>query len=288
MEAVYRKELKICFTGLTGYLFIALVLATAGVFSISLNLSGSYTTSFEYVLYNMTIVFLLTVPLLTMNTLAGERRNKTDQLLLTSPLSITKIILGKFLALLTVLAIPIALMSFYPLILSMFGTVNFLSVYSTFLCFLFLGAALIALCIFISSLTESQIIAAVISMFSLFFAYLVPYIVDLISTKTAAVIIACLVLAAAAALFVYRMMKNPNIAIAVGAVIAGVCVLIYIYDSKMLSAAVVKFLGWFAVFDFLNDFVYNLFDITALVYYASVIFLFLFLTVKNIEKRRWS
>ena len=116
MTAVYKRELKSYLTSMIGYLFIFFILVLAGIYFSAYQLSSAYP-KFEYTMSALTFVFLISVPILTMRVLAEERKQKTDQLLLTSPVSVTGIVMGKYLALVTVFAIPMAVMCTYPLIM---------------------------------------------------------------------------------------------------------------------------------------------------------------------------
>ena len=128
MTAIYQRELRSYFHGMTGYVFIAFLLVFAGIYTMFYNLSSGYP-NFEYVLQAMTIIFLIAIPVLTMRVIAEERRQKTDQLLYTLPLGMTRVVLGKYLAMVTVVAVPCVVIAFYPLLLSTFGTVSFPTAY---------------------------------------------------------------------------------------------------------------------------------------------------------------
>ena len=151
MLAIYKRELKSYLTSMVGYLFMFFVLLIAGIYFSAYQLSAAYP-KFEYTLNAMTFVFLIAVPILTMRVLAEERKQKTDQLLLTSPVSVSGIVMGKYLALVTIYAIPIAVLATYPLIMSKFGTVAFGSAYTALLGFFLLGSANIAIGVFFSVL----------------------------------------------------------------------------------------------------------------------------------------
>ena len=171
MLAIYKRELKSYLTSMVGYLFMFFVLLIAGIYFSAYQLSAAYP-KFEYTLNAMTFVFLIAVPILTMRVLAEERKQKTDQLLLTSPVSVSGIVMGKYLALVTIYAIPIAVLATYPLIMSKFGTVAFGSAYTALLGFFLLGSANIAIGVFFSAITESQVIAAVLTFVFLFAFYM--------------------------------------------------------------------------------------------------------------------
>ena len=162
MTAVYKRELKSYLTSMIGYLFIFFVLVLTGVYFSAYQLSAAYP-KFEYTLSSLTFVFLIGVPLLTMRVLAEERKQKTDQLLLTAPVSVGNIVMGKYLALVTVYAIPVLIMCTYPLIMAKFGEVSYAASYTGILGFFLLGCANLAIGVFLSALTESQVIAAVLT-----------------------------------------------------------------------------------------------------------------------------
>lgn len=159
MIAVYKKELRTSFTGMAAYVFIAFVLVFAGIYTMLYNLSNGYP-NFEYVLQSMSIIFLIAIPILTMRSIAEERRQHTDQLLYALPLGMTRIVLGKYLAILTVVAVPCVIMGFYPLLLSQYGQVSFATAFGALIGFFLLSAALAAIGLLISTLTENQAVAA--------------------------------------------------------------------------------------------------------------------------------
>ena len=113
MRAVFRHELSSYFTGVTGYVFSAFLLLFTGIYTMVYNLQSA-SVHFEYVLGSMSFVFLIIVPILTMRVLAEERRQKTDQLLYSLPLTMTQVVLGKFAAMLVVFAAPMAVICLYP------------------------------------------------------------------------------------------------------------------------------------------------------------------------------
>ena len=171
MIAVYKRELRSYLTSMIGYLFIFFILLLTGIYFSAYQLGASYPR-FEYTLSALTFVFLISVPILTMRVLAEERKQKTDQLLLTAPVSVEKIVLGKYFALVTIFAIPMLIMCFYPLLMTKFGTVSLGAAYTAVLGFFLLGCANLAIGVFISSLTESQVIAAVLTFVILFAFYM--------------------------------------------------------------------------------------------------------------------
>ena len=162
MKAIFSREFRSYFTSVTGYAFAAFLLLIIGIYTMSVCLVGYYP-NYEYVLGNSAFIFLLMVPILTMKTFAEERKQKTDRLLYALPIGMPKIVAGKYLALLAVFAVPLVPAMIYPLILKIYGNVSFRVVCISMLGFILLGASLLAIGMFISSLTESQPLAAGIS-----------------------------------------------------------------------------------------------------------------------------
>lgn len=171
MAAIFKREFRSYFNSVTGYAFAAFLLVFTGIYTMGVCLTGGYA-NYEYVLGNMAFIFLLIVPIVTMKVFAEEKKQKTDRLLYALPLSMTRIVLGKYLALLAVFAVPMVLVSVYPLILTMYGTLNLKVVYGTVAGFMLLGAALLSVGVFISSLTESQPLAGGLTFLVLLLNYL--------------------------------------------------------------------------------------------------------------------
>lgn len=143
MGAIFRHELRNYFHSLTAYVFGAFLLAVVGLGSVLYNLQAA-VSNFEFVLSFASIIFVVIVPILTMRTLAEERRQRTDQLLYSLPITTTQVVLGKYLALLVVYLIPLAVISLYPLLFSRFGEVYLPTSYGSLFAFFLMGAALLA------------------------------------------------------------------------------------------------------------------------------------------------
>ena len=287
MTAIYKRELKSYLTSMVGYLFIFFILVLTGIYFSAYQLSATYP-KFEYTLSAVTFVFLIGVPILTMRVLAEERKQKTDQLLLTAPVSVGNIVIGKYLALVTVYAIPILVMCTYPLIMSKFGTVAFGSAYTAILGFFLLGCANIAIGVFMSALTESQVIAAVLTFVLLFAFYMMNGISSFFSKTSMSTCVTFGLLILAAASILYTMIKNALIS-AIAAVIGEVIlVVIYVVKSSVFEGGIQKVLNIFNLSGHFDNFTSNIFDIKGIVYFLSVIAVCLFLTMQSISKRRWN
>lgn len=287
MTAVYKKELKSYFTGMTGPVFICFILLMTGIFTVVCNLQGLYP-NFEVTLNQVVFVYLLAIPVLTMRSIAEEKHSRTDQLLYSLPMSVTSIVMAKYLAMVTVLAIPVCVMIFSPLLLASFGTVQLSSAYAMLLAFFLLGAALIAIGMFISSLTESQVIAAVVSLGATLLIYFMPGIANMISTDASVSLIGFLLIAAVIGLIVNSMIKNTVLSLGITGILALVIVGVYLVDSTLFAGAIPNILTSISLFDRLTSFQNGMFDLTAIIFFLSVCGLFVYLTVQSMEKKRWN
>lgn len=288
MIAIYQKELKSYFGGMMGYIVLAFILLTGGFFCFFNNFSYG-SPYFESCLYSVSFVLLFVVPILTMRSVAEEKHAKTDQLLYALPLSMGKIILGKYLAMVSVFGIACAVLGVYPLLLSLYGSVNFLTAYSALICFFLLGCALIAIGMFMSSLTESQVIAAVLSFGSMLLCYLMSTIAALLPATSLAAYIGITLLILILAGICYYATKNYWVSFALAVLLEAVLLVVYLTSPVSLEGLLGSSLGQLALFDRLSTFIDSgLFDLTSLIYYLSVSVVFLFFTVQTMEKKRWS
>ena len=287
MTAVYKRELKSYLTSMVGYLFIFFVLIVTGIYFSAYQLAAAYP-KFEYTLSALTFVFLIGVPILSMRVLAEERKQKTDQLLLTSPVSVGNIVMGKYLALVTVYAIPVLVMCAYPLIMSKFGDVSFASAYTAILGFFLLGCANLAIGVFMSALTESQVVAAVLTFVLLFAFYMMSGISSFFSRTSVSTCVAFGLLIVAAAIIIYIMIKNVFICVITGIVGEATLAVIYFVKPSVFEGGIQKILEVFDLSGHFSNFTNSILDVTGIVYFLSVIAVCLFLTIQSIQKRRWN
>lgn len=288
MAAVYKRELRSYFQSMTGYVFIAFMVLFMGIYFMAYNMMSGYPY-FSYTLSGMVTIMMIAIPVLTMRSFADERKMKTDQLLLTAPVSVSRMVLGKYFSMVTVFAVPVGISAICPLIIKMNGTANLKGDYAAILAFFLLGCLYIALGMFISSLTESQIIAAVGSFGIILLLILWPNLVDFLPVTAAGSAIGILLLWSLAVFIIYRVTSHSPLA----AVLEGVGIIaaaaVYFFKKSLFDRALTNILEKVAVTDVFRNFSGNsLFDAGGLIYYISIIFLLVFLTVQSVEKRRWS
>lgn len=287
MLAVYKKELRSYLTSMVGYVFIAFVLLILGIYFTAYNLQYA-SPDFGATLSSVTFLFLVITPILTMRILAEEKKNRTDQLLLTAPVSVWKVILGKYLSMVTIYAIPVVISAFYPLIMGRYGVISYPMAYVAVIGFFFLGCAQIAVGLFLSSVTESQVIAAVLTFGILFCSYMMDGIERFFSDTAISSMVAFLIIAVVVGIVVYQLTKNIIFSSCVGGVLVIGIAAVYFIKPTVFTGLIQKFLNLFAIANHFDDFVGGIFDVTGIIYMVSVVCIFVFLTVQCIQKRRWS
>ena len=287
MSAVYKHELRSYFTSLTAYVFGAFVLFFAGIYTTVYNLRRGLA-NFEYAIASFGFVFLIAVPILTMRVIAEERHQRTDQLLYSLPISMTDVVLGKYLALLTVFAVPVGILCTYPPILSLIGHVRFSIAYTSLLAYFLMGAALIAVGLFISSVTESTALAAGLCFVVLLINYMISSLTRYLPTSAYASYVCFLVFGLLLAVILYLMTKNIPVSLIVLAVLEAGLFLYYRSGRYRFYNLFPKFVGKLSLYEAFYLFPNGVFSIAAIVFLLSVIVFFLFLSEQSLEKRRWN
>ena len=288
MLAIYKRELKSYFHSMTGCVFIAFLVMFTGIYFMAYNLNAGYPY-FSYTLSGSLIVFLVGIPLLTMRSFSEERKTKTDQLLLTAPVSLTKVVLGKYFAMVTVLAVPNVIFCLFPLLIKLQGTAYLLVDYSSIAVFFLLGCVYLAIGMFMSSLTESQIIAFISTFGILLLLYLWDGILSFLPSSAFSGLIGILLILTLIVVYIYHMTKNWMLAAGIEAVGIATALIVYFVKSSLYENLLTKLLGRLALADvFMNISSSNIVDVSGLLLYVSILIIFVFLTIQTIQKRRWS
>lgn len=234
MYAIFKKEIRNYFMTPIGYIFISPFLALSAMFFIS-GMVSSQVANVSYILGPINILCLFIVPVLTMQLFAEERNKKSDQLLLTAPVNVSSVVMGKYFAAICVFCITLAISLIYPVILFVVGKPVLSEVIGSYIGFILIWAAFISVGVFISSVTESQVVAAILTFVALFVLYSLDG-----------------------------------------------------WTQEITLPWLKTAIGWFSIFKRYTDFQIGLLNLPNIIYYLSFIFIFLFLTVRNIERRRYS
>lgn len=234
MGAIFRRELLAYFTTPIGYIFLALFYAGAGLF-FNMTALSSGSADLAYIFTLLIYVLLVVIPILTMRTLSEEKNQKTDQCLLTAPVSLGGLVMGKFLAAFLIFTLAVSITVVYAVVVSAFAQPDWTVVIGNIVGFLLLGSAFISIGIFVSSLTENQIVSAIISFAAMLLCYLLSAVAQLIPVQ---------------------------------------------WLSEIISNL--------SFVDRYTGFTYGLFDLSNVLFFISATAVFLYLTVRVLEKRRWS
>ncbi len=287
MIAIFKHELRSAFNSLTVYLFSAALLLFVGVGAMLYNIQAS-VANFEYVLNFVSIGLVVFIPLLTMKVFAEERKQKTDQLLYSLPLKTYEIVLGKYLSLTLMYLLPLLVIAIYPYIFSKYGDVYLPTSYGSLFAFFMMGAALIAIGMFISSTTDNQGFAAGVSIVIFLFNYYSVTLSEQVSSTTTGALIALLVVSLALALVVKQLTKNDIIACITGAILIILIIISYIFFNSTFTNLLPNIMKELSLFNRFKTFVNGVFDLSDIIFYLSIIIFGNFLTVQSLEKRRYN
>ncbi len=287
MLALLRKELKTYFLTPTGWIFLAVFLLVSGLF-FSIELVFQQSSQYSSYLMGILFVFLLVVPLLTMRIFTEEKRLQTDKLLLTAPVNLWDIVLGKYFAAVIVFLITVAVTFLYPLFLSFHGKLEWSMIAGTYIGFILLGASFISVGVFVSQATEGVAGAAILT----FCVLTITFIVDLLqphmpSGETAGLVWVAILMALA--LFrLFSTGKNAFLTALVAVVFALVLLVLWLVNKEMFAGLIGRSLTWVSLTRRFGSFVSGILRLDSVIYYLSFSWFFLFLTVQGLEKRRWS
>jgi len=294
MIAIFKREIKAYFSTPIGYLYMGLFLLITGIFFTFSNIF-SQSSYFSGFLGSVLFIYLFAIPLLTMRLFSEERRQKTDQLLLTSPVSIPEIVCGKFLAALTLYAFTLIVTILYAVVIAVYGDLIVTETVGSYIGFLFLGACYIAVGVFVSASTENQLTAALVTFFALMVIWLIDPISQMIPSDSLAGVISAAVLALIIILFIFLNTRNWFITLIAVVVAAAAILFLYFFSYNyyyqfrgIFTGFLQNFLGWFSLNRRYQNFSMGLLKFDSLLYYISFSGLFLFLTVRLVEKRRWN
>jgi len=286
MKAIYKKEMRTYFTQMVGYIFLAIFLLLVGIWFSMQNIF-SFNANFHMVLSDVTFFFFILIPALTMRLFSEEIRQKTDQLIFTSPLSITGIVLGKFFAAVSLFAIGTIISFVLPFMVRSHAELPVSQIVGTYIGFFLLAVCCIAVGVFISVLTENQIIAAVGTMAAILVMFLMNSIASTMPTSTFASLIFVAFIIAAVTVIWFNSTRNILASVIVCAVLLFIAFGLYMFNNLIFDGIIVRVLLWLSVFARFGSFTRGILNLSDVVYYISFAALFIYFTVNVIEKRRW-
>ena len=287
MLAIFSKEFRSYFTSATGYIFMSFFLIMSGIYFAIMNLMSG-NPNYNIVLNSITMILLIGVPIITMRLLSEETKQKTDQLVLTSPLRLSGIVLGKYFAALALFAVTLLITGIQPVIISLFGSLPVGEVLGGYIGYFLLGACFIAIGLFISSLTDNQVVAALVTFATLLLLLLMDGIKQALPKDRTSSIIFVGILVIALAILIYFSIRNLYVSIGIGMIGFVAMGIAYVLDKTLYDGIMIRFFDWFSLLRRYDSFAMGIFDLSAVIYYVTFAAAFLFLTIQMIEKRRWS
>jgi ABC-2 type transport system permease protein len=289
MSVIFWRELKAYFTSPIGWIFVGFFILMAGIFFAITNLIGG-APDFKGVLGSLLFVFLFVVPLLTMRLLAEETRSRTDQMLITSPVSITGIVMGKYLAALAIFFVAVVLTFAYPLIMSFYlmGPLALGEIAGGYLGFILLGAAFIAVGLFVSSLTENPVVAGLGTFAALLSMWILDWVQPSLPKDALSGLLFLVAAAVAVGAVVHAAIRSPGVTAGLAVVLAAALALSYLFARDWYKGLIVRVAGWFSLVKRYQDFGLGVFTLSPVVYYLTFSATFVFLTIRMLEKRRWA
>ena len=286
MTAIMMKELRTYFIQMTGYIFLALTVLLTALFFVSVNVRFA-SPHFHLVLNQITILFLVMIPTLTMRLFADEVKNRTDQLLYTSPIAIWQIVLGKYLAAGLLFMGAMVVTMLFPFMLSMFGELPMSQIIGAYVGYILMGLKFIAIGLFISVMTENQIIAAVATFGAIFFTFILDGLAGGMpaDTTSSLIFIGALILILAG--IFYNSTKNIIAPVILTAVGAGVTSALFFSNRMMFDGIIGRTFRWISVFSRYDNLTRGILNISDIIFSVTFALLFVYLTINAIEKRRW-
>lgn len=287
MKAIYKRELKSYFSSMVGYAILGFFLLIVGFYFWGCNLNGS-DSSVGKTLSNIMLVYTIILPILTMRLLAEEQKQKTDQLLFSSPVSIWGIVTGKYLAAVTIFTAPFVVICTMPIVLNLYGNVDFLANYATIFAFWMLGDVLLAIGLMVSSFTESQIVAAVVSFAINITLFLISSIASILPSTAFPSMVGLMILVLLVGIFIFVYIRNIIVSGVVVLIGEAALLIVYAVKSSLFESAFSNVISGISFMSRYTKFASGNFDLGSIFYYVTFIVLFLYLTVQSIQKRRWS
>ena len=286
MIAVYKKEMRTYFTNMMGYVFLTFMLLIIGLF-FTLDNVFRLDPRFQMVLSNVTTFLFILIPVITMRLFSEEARQKTDQLLFTSPLSIAQIVLGKYFAAVSLFLVAVGISVFFPIFTSQYGSLPVNQITGTYIGFILLGMSCIAVGVFISVLTDNQIIAAVATVGMIFIMFVMEAIAFTMPTTTFASFMFVAIIIAVVIAVWFNATKNIIATFIVAVLALAVAGGLYLFNNLIFDGIIVRTLLWLSVFSRFTNFSMGILNPDDIIYYISFSALFIYLAINIIEKRRW-
>lgn len=287
MIAIMLRELRAYFWSPIGYIFMGFFLLLTGFF-FALNSVIPGNPRFQVVLSQIVVIFLFLVPILTMRLVAEEKKQRTDQLLLTVPVSVFGVVLGKYLAAVGVFIASLLITVLYPISLSFFGSIPVWEIIGGYIGFFLLGSTFIAIGLLMSSLTENVVIAAITTFGVLLLMFGIGWAQSAVPAGNASGLIFAGILGSLLLLWVYLATRNIFLLIGSFLLLTSLIIIVQFGVDGFYETFVMDFLAWFSLTQRFDIFFRGVLSLSSVVYFISFSVLMLFFTARVIERKRWN
>ncbi len=287
MTAILKKELRNYFNTVIGWGFLGFFVLITGYFFVGQNIvTGSL--NYNDTLASSLSMFMILIPILTMRLFSEETRQKTNQLLYCSPVSIKSIVAGKFLSAIILFIIGIAITFIFPVMLHQYGDVDWGLTISGTAGYFMIGMCIISVGLFISAITDNQIISATATFVAAFLLLMMDNIASSAPITVMSSLIFVAVIIIAVSLVIYNSTKNLIVSAVFAVIGCVIAVGVYLYNQNFYDGLIINVLGWFSILNRYENFYIGIVSVSDIVYYITFTFAFLYLSVNVIEKRRWN
>lgn len=286
MTSIIKKELQQYFTTMSGYVFLTAFILTTALIFVTNNVLGS-SSDYASTLFSTLSIFLILIPLLTMRLFAEEAKQKTDQLLYTSPITISSIVLGKFLSALILFLVGLLITLTFPIILNNYGEVITPLLLGSIFGYILLISCFISVGIFVSSITDNQITAGFITFATVFLFFILNTIIGSLPSDRLSAVIFVSFIVFICSVITLDSTKSKIFSIVTFIALMAVLLITFYINPTLFDNGIFKILSWFSLLGRFEGFVIGVINLSDVIYYISFIILFIYLTISNIEKRRW-
>ena len=290
MKAIYKRELKAYFTSFQAYIYLALFVCVTGIFFTMIDLNFGYNDFSSYVLTNsfyMIFVYSVALPILTMRMFAEEKKHKTDQLLLTSPVSVWEIVLGKYCSALTIYGIGILVITVFPVVIAMNGALPVENTISGYIGMILMAMCILAIGTLISSLTEEPVIAIIVSAVTGLVILLFDNLVSVLPDGAVPTFIFFGILVLGIAVLFYVDTKKIGISILAFLIGGGIVAGLYFWQKDWFVYGLTTSLNWLSILQRYQEFLNGILKLSTIFYLLGLAAFCLFASAQVIERRRW-
>lgn len=287
MINILKKDLNSYFKSPVAYIYLTLFMFFAGFYFVSYNLVYG-NSAFNYVLYDLTVVFLFTVPILTIKLFCEETRNNTLLLLYTSSQSTLKIVLGKYFAALTLFLIGTVMSFIFPIFLWLMGDIYIGEIFASYIGFILVGASFISVGLLVSCFTDNQFVCSILTLGVLLIIWFIDKISSIIPNDNISGLLFALLIVVGILGLIFYVSKDKIISITSSVILALILLVTYVFDKNIFKNFIGNSLNSLSLLSKVNSLMNGVISLSSIVYYLSFICVMIMITINYIKIKRLS